>query len=128
MPDQSFHKNEKVKSRKTIAYLFSEGKSVYAPNVKLLWECGLRKDVVAEAGFAVPKKNIRRAVDRNYLKRIMREVYRKNKHLLISVLMEENRHISVIFLYQSKQILDYYTVETAMIRLLEQLSGKIRNS
>jgi len=127
MPQQSFNKNEKVKSRKTISILFSGRKALYAQNIKLLWEIGLRSDVYVEAGFAVPKRSVRKAVQRNYLKRLMREAFRKNREQLMLHLEERDLHVSMVFLYQATQILDYSSVESAVVQLLNELDRRLCN-
>lgn len=115
--DFTYSKAEKLKSRKIIDLLFSEGKSVskfplrlvYAPtegvNEKLLF------------GVSVSKKYFKNASDRNYLKRVLRECYRLNKHLLHNNL---DKPYAFMFFYQTKELLSYQEIEEKTVQLFEK--------
>ena len=80
----SYPNNEKLKSHKTIDRLFSEGKSISKYPLRLVFventdENNLEKVLM---GVSVSKKYFKRAVDRNYFKRVLRECYRLNQNLL----------------------------------------------
>lgn len=80
--DFTYSKSEKLKSRKTIDLLFSNGKSVSKFPLRLVYaptEGAMEKVLF---GVSVSKKYFKNASDRNYLKRVLRECYRLNKHLL----------------------------------------------
>jgi len=122
---RTLNKKERLKSRKTISLLFSSGKPIQASPVKLLWVAGIREDVPLEAGFAVPKKNIKHAVDRNHMKRLMREAYRLNQDVLYTTVQNKGLHLSMVFLFQSRQIVDYPTIEKSIQTLLGRLNEQI---
>src|SRR5690242_16493418 len=81
----TFSKNERLSSQKEIDQLFKEGKSLNSPPLKLIW---FKKEIpdssipYVQVMFGVPKKNFSRAVDRNRIKRLMRESYRLSKNEL----------------------------------------------
>lgn len=76
----TFRKHEKLKSRKLIGKLFEEGKSVKKFPLRLVYlQTEHTSDSKIQAGFSVPKRNFKKAVDRNRIKRLMREAYRKQK-------------------------------------------------
>jgi len=80
--DFTYLKTEKLKSRKIIELLFSKGKSISKYPLRLVY---IKTDEVDEKllfGVSVSKRNFKNAVDRNYFKRVLRECYRLNKHLL----------------------------------------------
>jgi len=59
------------------------------------------------------------------LKRRMREAYRLNKNLLYDELAAKNRHISMMFIFVGKDLLEFVTIEKAMILALKKVVGKI---
>ena len=75
-------------------------------------------EVEAEILFSTPKKFLKRANCRNTIRRRMREAYRLNKSILQS---GEMRHLQVAFIYSTKEMLDYKTIENATKRILENL-------
>ncbi|PHS67351.1 MAG: ribonuclease P protein component [Flavobacterium sp.] len=113
----SFPKSEKLKSRKTIELLFSEGKSFSKFPIKVFF-IPVENAENTQAGFAVPKRNFKRAVDRNRIKRQMRESYRLQKHVLNS---ENGLKFAIFFLYIGKEKLSYSKIETAMESLIKKL-------
>ena len=114
----TYPKNEKLKSKITIGLLFSDGKSVSKYPLRLVYHSGsLGDDQKIKMGVSVSKKYFKKAVDRNYFKRVLRETYRLNKHLLIDNL--ENPHAFMLF-YQSKDRLSYEEINTKTIQLFEK--------
>jgi len=113
----SFPKSEKLKSRKTIELLFEEGKSYTKFPIKVFF-LPIENTENTKAGFAVPKRNFKNAVDRNRIKRQLREAYRLQKHLLNS---ENGLKFAIFFLYIGKEKLPYSKIETAMESLIKKL-------
>jgi ribonuclease P protein component len=111
----TYPKNEKLKSKITIGLLFTEGKSVSKYPLRLVY-CPLAADSVEKIkmGVSVSKKNFKKAVDRNRFKRILRETYRLNKHLLINNLKQPH---AFMFFYQTKERLTYEEINTKTIEL-----------
>lgn len=113
-----FPKSEKLKSRKTIELLFQEGKSVSKFPVKVFY-LPVENTEKTQAGFAVPKRNFKNAVDRNRIKRQLREAYRLQKHLLK---IEGNSNYALFFLYLGKDKLEYSLIEKAIRTLLQKIN------
>lgn len=114
----TYPKEEKLKSKITIGKLFSEGKSVSKYPLRLVYcttELGEHQKI--KMGVSVSKKNFKKAVDRNYFKRVLRETYRLNKHLLIDNL---DQPYSFMFFYQTKERLSYEEINTKTIQLFEK--------
>ncbi|MBP4138980.1 ribonuclease P protein component [Flavobacterium geliluteum] len=114
----TYPKNEKLKSKTTIGLLFSEGKSVSKYPLRLVYRAGeANADEKIKIGVSVSKKYFKKAVDRNYFKRVLRETYRLNKHLLWDNVQEP---YSIMFFYQTKDRLSYQEINTKTVQLFEK--------
>lgn len=122
--DFSYPKNEKLKSRKTIDLLFTEGKTVSKFPLRLVYiETDSDDGVRFKTGVSVSKKHFKNAVDRNYFKRLLRECYRLNKQVLIE---NTNRNFAMLFFYQTKDRLDYATINEKTIQLFDKFLKAIQ--
>ena len=116
--DFSYPKNEKLKSRKTIDLLFTDGKTVSKYPLRLVYkETSFEDNVPLKIGVSVSKKHFKKAVDRNYYKRVLRECYRLNKHLLIE---NSTKNYALLFFYQTKERLSYQEINEKTIQLFEK--------
>jgi len=122
----TYPKNERLKSKTTIGLLFSEGKSVSKYPLRLVYreEKG-EVDENIKIGVSVSKKYFKKAVDRNYFKRVLRETYRLNKHLLWDNLQQP---YSIMFFYQSKDRLSYAEINTKTIQLFEKFLQQVNKT
>lgn len=101
----SYPKHEKLKSKKLIDLLFAEGKSVSKYPLRLVYvPVELENDEKIKFGVSVSKKHFKKAVDRNYYKRLLRECYRLNKALLLDNL---EKPYAMMFFYQSKDKMSF---------------------
>ncbi|MCG9791997.1 ribonuclease P protein component [Flavobacterium algicola] len=114
----NYPKEEKLKSKIKIGLLFSDGKSVAKYPLRMVYYTGaVGEDSRTQIGVSVSKKNFKKAVDRNYYKRLLREAYRLNKHLLLENL---DQPYSFMLFYQTKDRLNFEEVNTKMIQLFEK--------
>jgi ribonuclease P protein component len=114
----TYPKKERLKSKTTIGLLFSEGKSVSKYPLRLVYrQAEEGSDEKIKMGVSVSKKYFKKAVDRNYFKRVLRETYRLNKHLLLDNIQEP---YSVMFFYQTKDKLSHEEINTKTIQLFEK--------
>ena len=119
----NYPKNEKLKSKITIGLLFSEGKSVSKYPLRLVYHSGtLGNDQQLKVGVSVSKKYFKKAVDRNYFKRVLRETYRLNQHLLKDRLQQP---YALMLFYQSKDRLSFEEINTKTIQLFEKFLSQI---
>lgn len=119
----TYPKNERLKSKTTIGLLFSEGKSVSKYPLRLVYrQAEANSEEETKIGVSVSKKYFKKAVDRNYFKRVLRETYRLNKHLLLDNL---DQSYSIMLFYQTKDRLSYDEINTKMIQLFEKFTAQI---
>ena len=84
---QAFTKDERLHSLKLIEKVSTEGKSFFLKPFKIIvLPVELEGKYLAQVMMSAPKKKFPRAVDRNRIKRLMREAYRKNKFILYQIL------------------------------------------
>jgi ribonuclease P protein component len=81
-------------------------------------------DQKLKMGVSVSKKYFKLAVDRNYFKRVLRETYRLNKHILIDNL---DKKYAFMFFYQTKERLTYEEINTKTIQLFEKFVQQLKN-
>lgn len=118
----SYSRPEKLKSRTLLNQIFAEGKSINAFPLKLLYQVIDRKEEVSvKAGVGVSSKHFKKAVDRNRIKRLLRESYRLQKHLLGNTVAENNQLI-LFFLYTGKEVPDSKIIFEKMQTLLLRIS------
>lgn len=121
----TYPKEEKLKSKIKIGLLFSEGKSVSKYPLRLVYFAGaVGEDTKTQIGVSVSKKHFKKAVDRNYFKRVLRETFRLNKHLLLDNLKTP---YSFMIFYQTKDRLSYEEINTKTIQLFEKFVEQTKN-
>ncbi|QED38448.1 ribonuclease P protein component [Antarcticibacterium arcticum] len=123
---ENFPSEEKLKSKILIDRLFLEGKSVQKYPIKLIYAPIANPEITThKTGVSVPKRNFKKAVDRNYLKRLMREAFRKNKYLVDNNLHQK---YALMFIYTGRETLDYNVILAAVINILEKLTEREGNN
>jgi len=116
---QTFKKQEKLKKSKLIEQLFAQGKSLTIFPIKLIYlEIEHNSPYKIQAGVTVSKRNFKKAVDRNRIKRLLREVYRKNKFVIYE--SENTKKHIFMFIYLGKTEFEYPILEGKMKLLLQK--------
>lgn len=120
----TYPKSEKLKSKNTIDLMFREGKSVSKYPLRLVYtKVQFEESQKIKIGVSVSKKYFKKAVDRNYFKRVLRETYRLNKGLLMDYLQEP---YAFMLLYQTKDRLTYEEINQKTIQLFEKFHLQIK--
>ena len=121
----SYNKHEKLKSRKLIKELFENGKVISVFPLRLIY-LKLNHDGKhpLKTGVSVSKRNFKLAINRNRIKRMMREVYRLNKHELYDNL-DNDRYICM-FIYLGREEVIYQKLDKKMKSLMVNFLDKIR--
>jgi ribonuclease P protein component len=120
-------KAERLKSRKVIEQLFKDGKSFTAFPFRVIWKhMPVLNDNTLQAGFTVSTKHFKKAVDRNRIRRLMKEAYRLQKNTLQNTLENNNSPLAVFIIYVGKEIPEYSLVVEKIAVVLNRLQ-KIAN-
>ncbi|MEO6330638.1 MAG: ribonuclease P protein component [Ginsengibacter sp.] len=114
-------KSERLKSRKLIEQLFREGKSFSNHPFKILYLVAESGYAPLQSGFAVSKKNFKKAVDRNRIKRLIKEAYRLQKKALTGKLHHQKKFMTVFFIYTGNVLPKYEIVSEKIYVALHRL-------
>ena len=139
MKKEGFSKNERIVSKKLIEQLFTGGQShsLTAFPIRVVYQPILNSQIStlnsqfsilnSQILISVPKRHFKHAVDRNRVKRQLREAYRKNKHLLSSQLADVQA-VALAFIWLSDHHMPSAQVEQRVVSLLKQICDRINSS
>jgi len=117
-----FGKESKLKSRNVIQQLFSEGKHVLVYPLKAVYIFGDEQHPLPlQAGVSASKRNFKKAVDRNRIKRLIRETYRLQKPKLENHLIQNKQTLSVFFMYIGKEMPEYKQLMESTEKIIKRI-------
>jgi ribonuclease P protein component len=158
MAQFTLSKDQRLKSRKLIGKVFSDGKPVQSFPIRAVClfsenpgqslksndqpgstSSPLPKEILSgkgvnylQAGFSVSTRNFKKAVDRNRVKRLIKEVYRKKRPELEAGLISAGKQLTLFFIFTGKELPGYELVEEKMHlvikRILEQINGNAQKN
>ncbi|MBS9774855.1 MAG: ribonuclease P protein component [Tenacibaculum sp.] len=116
-------KEERLKRQKLIGKLYKEGKSIKSFPLRMVYiQAEHTSNFPAQVGFSVPKRNFKRAVDRNRIKRLMRETYRLQKEIVYT---NVNKPYVFMISYLAKDEWAYANIKDKMNKLLSVFTEEI---
>ncbi|HWB24952.1 MAG TPA: ribonuclease P protein component [Chitinophagaceae bacterium] len=122
----SYNKKEKLKSRKLLEQLFEGGRSFTAFPLKVFYITpGTKLDFYIKAGVGVSGRNFKKAVQRNHIKRLLREAYRTEKAILHQFLQEKDMQAAIFILYVDKALPVYSNIKAKMPLVLKRLINEL---
>lgn len=126
MPRNTFSKQQRLKSRKKLQQVFAGRKAVFAENIKVLYQAEDADKGFVQCGVGLSGRYFKKAVDRNRVKRLLREAYRLQQHPLVQMAEKNNKQISVFILYTGKQLPQYDRLfESVGIALQKLIQSKL---
>jgi ribonuclease P protein component len=123
--NQTFTKDERLRSKILIKKLFDEGeKQNHYPFRIIVLRCTVPSGYPVQLLISVPRSLFRKAVDRNRIKRLIREAYRKNKYILYESFEKDHIQMMMCIQYTAKVILSFQLIQEKIIVLLQRLKEK----
>lgn len=126
MPRNTFSKQQRLKSRKKLQQVFTGRKAVFAENIKLLYLAEEADKGFVQCGVGLSGRYFKKAVDRNRVKRLLREAYRLQQHPLVEAAEKNSKQISVFILYTGKLLPQYNELyESVCVALQKLIQSKL---
>lgn len=120
---QTLGRAERLTLKKRIEELMAAGQSVKMAGMTLVFKpMELPTPYPAQVMFSASKRNFKRSHDRNRIKRLMREAYRKQKHIVYSFLSERKTQCAMLFIFTGKHIPEQVWVQGKIFTLLKRLT------
>ena len=121
-----FGKKEKLKSRKQIDELFATGKSFAIFPTRVTYRLLPADDQVPLlVAVTASKKYFKKAVERNRIKRLLREAYRLQKADTVELFKQRGQKAHLFFMYTDKTIASFEEIRTTMSKCLKRLQQKV---
>lgn len=114
----SLGSDKRLKSQKKIDRLFTEGKRIQKFPLRAVFFAEEIENPKFQVAVSVPKKLVKKASNRNLIKRRMREAFRLNQHQLNC-----SQHLEIMFIYSTNELLDYSKIEKSMKVLIDSLNS-----
>ncbi len=121
----TFRKHERLTGRDAINAVVKSGNAMNEKPLRLVGRLGpLDSTAPAQVAFAIPKRHMRKATDRNRIRRLMREVYRLEKERWYEPLRAAGVQCAWLFIYQSSQALSMDEVRGRLCGLADRWLSK----
>ena len=118
--------DERIKSRKAILSLFEKGTSFSIFPIRVVYIHDQNSENSGlKAAFTASKKNFKKAVDRNRIRRLMKESWRLQKNNLQLSLQSSQKSLDIFFIYTGKELPEYPFIYKKMEEVIQKLHDQI---
>jgi ribonuclease P protein component len=118
----SFPKGERLSRKQHIDMLFQQGSSMVAYPLRIIYlSVNQELDAPVSLLISIPKKKIRLAVDRNHIKRRIRESYRLRKHDLTQCYTENDKKLLLAFVYLHNERSPFVKIDKAVAKAIRNI-------
>jgi len=124
----TFRKNERLSSQKEITQLVKEGNTFLCYPLRVLWLVSHNERNASfqiQAAFSVPKKKFKKAVDRNTLRRRLKEAFRHNKDAFKKEMKDYPYTVSLLIIFTPVNALNYEKIEAGIKKSFQILKKQI---
>ena len=129
----TYKKKDKLKSRKQLQFLFSKGTAITMHPIRLLYTIEKAEAVIfpnglLQAGVGATSRQFRKAVQRNKVKRLLREGYRLEKPNFTNSISITNTRLNLFFLYVDAHVQTQQQIQATIKLLLQKLADKLKST
>ena len=132
----TYQKTDKLKSRKQTQHLFSTGQAINVFPIRLIYTIepiassldNISPTSLLQAGVGAPSRTFRKAVQRNRVKRLLREAYRLEKPNFVSQASLDHKRVNLFFLYTDALVLTQVEIQGKVKEALSILVTKLNKS
>ena len=117
----SFKKQERLTGKKTFENLLVKGQRFHVFPFTVYWQCFTNQEQPVQIAISVPKRNFKRATERNLIKRRVRESYRTNKQGINKFLEDQNLQLHILVVYAATEIMEFKKIEQTVVEILNHL-------
>jgi ribonuclease P protein component len=119
---KTFSRNERLRNDRIIHALFAGKKTFFEYPFRVIWIfTESKEESPVQVLLSVPKYNFKKSVDRNLLKRRMKEAFRLNKHSLYQEITNSQHKLAVCITFTAKEILPFDLIQQKIIIILQRL-------
>jgi ribonuclease P protein component len=127
MPGQyTLGKKERLKRRKIIEQLFSEGRAIHVPPLRAVYKFYTGTlDSPLQTGFTAGSRQFKKSIHRNRIRRLLREAWRLQKNDLKEKLLAEQKQLAVFIVFTGKEMPSFEKIKDQMAVLLNKLTKAV---
>ncbi len=122
----TFRKTERLSSQKIITALFQKGIfSLHSAPFRFSFVPLSGQETFCQVLIIVSKRNFKTAVNRNRIKRQLRELYRLHKQHLLEKLSSQDKQVALMISYTGKPEMDYNLLKPKFIEALKKIADAV---